>query len=299
MSPLRGNAVRVIDAHHHFWQRGRRDLAWLTRDREPLAGTHGPAELAGELAAAGVEGTVLVQAANTAGETQRMLRSATSAGFVEGVVAWTPLHRPEETGSVLQRCRTHPKFRGFRHITERYGDLGWLLADAPVASLGRIADAGCTFDVVAVGAEQLRTVAALADRIPELDLVIDHLGRPPVPERGWEPWASLIAEAAARPRVHAKVSVGLDILDSGWQWSGADLRPYVEHALSCFGTQRLMAASNWPVSLMGGAYRQVWETAAELLGSLAPDGRRAVLGGTAARFYRLPGQRAAAPEPEQ
>lgn len=281
--------MRRIDAHHHFWERGRRDLAWLTRGRQQLDRTYGPAQLERELQAAGVDGTVLVQAANTAEETRRVLCAAATTPFVAGAVAWTPLQRPGETETVLEGCRTNPKFRGFRHVNGRDADLGWLLGADALASLRRIAEEGCTFDVVAVGPGQLRTVLALADWVPDLDIAIDHLGRPPVPERGWEPWASLIADAAARPRVQAKVSVGLDLLERGWQFSGAELRPYVEHALSSFGPQRLMVASNWPVSLMGGSYRHAWETAADLLAHLGPVDRRVVLGGTAARFYRLSG----------
>lgn len=276
-----------IDAHHHFWNSGRRDLAWLTQGREPIARSYGPTELEGELRVAGVDRTVLVQASNTADETERVLRAATMTEYVAGAVAWAPLHRPYETATVLARCRTHPKFRGFRHVTTRDSDISWLLDKPAVASLRLIAQAGATFDVVPAGPEQLRTVIALADRLPELDIVIDHLGRPPVHEHAWEPWASLMEKAAMHPRIHVKVSVGFDLLNRGWQWSAERLRPYVEHTTTCFGPQRLMIASNWPVSLLGATYGEVWATAAKLVAPLTMADRGAVLGGTAARFYHL------------
>lgn len=82
--------------------------------------------------------------------------------------------------------------------------------------------------------------------------------------------------------------MGLDLLDRREQWPIGLVRPYVEHAVASFGPQRLMMASNWPVSLVSATYQQIWDDAAELFAPLTSAGREAVLGGTAARFYDLP-----------
>lgn len=276
-----------IDAHHHFWERGRPDLSWLVKDRDPLDRSYTPSDLRAELASTSVEGTVLVQASNDAAETERVLHAASDNEFVAAAVAWVPLHDPGRTAEALDVCGSNPKFRGIRHVTTGDSDPDWLLREEVLASLRLAAAKRVTLDVVAVGPRQLHAVVALAERVPDLGIVVDHLARPPLPEGGWEPWASLTQRLAALPQVHAKLSVGLDVLDRGWQWSAGQLRPYVDHAVDCFGPERLMFASNWPVCLLGATYRQIWDTAGELLASFAPPERDAVLGATATRFYRL------------
>lgn len=217
-----------------------------------------------------------------------VLQWASAVDFVLGAVVWAPLERPEETAAVLQRCRSHPKFAGVRHVTTRDAHPDWLVRDEVVESLTLLAEHGVPVDVVATGPRQLANVAAVAERVPELTLVIDHLGRPPLPEGGWQPWASLLARAAEHPRTYAKVSVGLDVLDEGSHWSADALGRYVDHAVGCFGAGRLMAASNWPVCLLGASYQSGWDRTRAVLRDLPVTDRAAVLGDTAATVYRPP-----------
>src|SRR5262249_50285464 len=83
------------------------------------------------------------------------------------------------------------------------------------------------------------------------------LGRPPLPERGWEPWATQVARAAEHRNVSIKLSIGLDII-MRWRWSTDELRRYSDHVLDLFTSNRVMAASNWPVILLGATYAQAW-----------------------------------------
>ncbi|MBW3603077.1 MAG: amidohydrolase, partial [Actinobacteria bacterium] len=156
-----------------------------------------------------------------------------------------------------------------------------------IESLTLLADAGATLDVVASGPDDLRRVADLAGRLPQLGVVVDHLGTPPLPEGGWEPWASLLRRVAEHPRAFAKVSAGVAVVSRWPRWSADELRPYVDHAVDCFGPDRLMFASNWPVVLLAGDYQRVWAGTNAMLAGLSPPEQAAVLGGTAARVYRL------------
>ena len=70
-------------------------------------------------------------------------------------------------------------------------------------------------------------------------------------------------------------------------WTAADLREVVEFAAELFGPDRLMFGSDWPVAELAGGYAKVRAELARLFAQLPPDGRDAVLGGTAARFYAL------------
>ena len=92
------------------------------------------------------------------------------------------------------------------------------------------------------------------------------------------------AELALRENVACKLS-GLPTDAERDRWTVDDLRPYVEHALACFGPDRLLYGSDWPVvNLAGGADR--WLAAVQtLLSQLEASERDAVLAGNAARVY--------------
>jgi L-fuconolactonase len=137
-----------------------------------------------------------------------------------------------------------------------------------------------------VNAAQFESVLDAGRRLPELKIVINHLGRPPIPEQGWEPWATQIARAAANRNMAVKLSIGIDIL-TRWRWSTQVIRRYSDHVLDLFSPERVMAASNWPVILLGASYAQAWNGIAALAAGLSEDGQRAVLGATAQRIYGL------------
>jgi L-fuconolactonase len=116
--------------------------------------------------------------------------------------------------------------------------------------------------------------------------VLNHLGRPPLPEKGWEPWASQMVKAAAFPNISAKLSVGGDVVWR-WKWSTEEIRRYSDHVMQHFGAERVMAGSNWPVVLLSGSFAEVWHGIENLLTGLSASERAAVLGGTAERVYRI------------
>jgi len=209
---------------------------------------------------------VLVQAQDTAAENARLAAYAASTPSVAGVVAWLP-HDP---------AAEIPPAVGVRRLVGRE-PLDWL----SVPLFEELAERGMAWDIVAVTAEQVRSVCALADAVPALRIVVDHLARPPLEGGPWEPWAERIRELARRPNVAMKVSVGIDALQV-WEWDARALARPVAHALECFGPERLMLASNWPVVLLRASYARAW---GDLAAACEED--EAVLGGTAVRWYRL------------
>ncbi|WP_326639832.1 amidohydrolase family protein [Nonomuraea fuscirosea] len=277
--------MAVVDAHQHFWNLETGSYPWLTPESGPIFRTFEPEELLPQLAAAGVDRTVLVQSMDSSADTGAMLAQADAYDVVGAVVGWVPLTRPEEAAGALERYRRHPKFAGIRHLIHDEPDPDWLLQDTVIEGLRLLAAADLPFDVVAVLPRHLEHVPVLAERVPGLRMVIDHLAKPPIREKGWEPWASLLARAAACPGVYAKVS-GLNTAAAP-DWTGEDLRPYVEHAVELFGPDRLMFGSDWPVVTLAGDYARVWRETRVALSGLDEAGKAQVLGGTATRFYRI------------
>ncbi|GAA2207875.1 amidohydrolase family protein [Nonomuraea monospora] len=278
--------MTVIDAHQHFWNLETGSYPWLTPDSGPIFRTFEPAELVPQLAAAGVDRTVLVQSMDSYADTDAMLAQADAYDVIGAVVGWVPLLRPEEAAQALERYRRHPRFAGIRHLIHDEPDPDWVLQEPVIEGLKLLADAGVPFDVVAVLPRHLEHVPVLAERVPGLRMVIDHLAKPPIRDKGWEPWASLLARAAECPGVYAKVS-GLNTAADAATWTGEDLRPYVEHALELFGPGRLMFGSDWPVATLAGDYAKVWRETQVALSGLGDAERAMVLGGTAAHFYRM------------
>jgi L-fuconolactonase len=279
--------VAVIDSHHHLWWTARRAHRWPDAVGDRLARDFTPEDLVPELRAAGVDGTILVQSLNDQEETREYLALAGTLAFVRGVVGWIPLDAPETVGRTIAERRARGPLVGIRHLTILNPDAAWLTGPRTLASLAEIARAGLVFEIVAVTRGQYDALGEVAKRVPELRIVIDHLGRPPIPEQGWEPWASLIREIAQHRNVAIKLSAGLDIV-MNWTWSTDAMRRYVEHVLACFGPDRVMAASNWPVVLLAATYQQAWRGIEDLISGLSPPERAVVLGGAAERIYGLP-----------
>jgi L-fuconolactonase len=116
--------------------------------------------------------------------------------------------------------------------------------------------------------------------------VLDHLGKPPI--RGSRPpsWAQNLTELALRPNVACKLS-GLPTEADRANWRTCDLAPYAEHAITCFGPDRLLYGSDWPLINLAGGLRRWFTAVEELLEDLDSSERDDILGCNAARIYGL------------
>lgn len=276
----------AIDAHLHLWDLEHGTYSWLSDAVAAINRTFTLAEAEPQLREAGVDGLVLVQAASTIEDSAAMFAVAAESPLVAGVVAWVDLLDPDRVGEQLDRWAGAGPLVGIRHLIHDEPDPDWLAQEQVRRSLGVLASRGLTFDVIGVLPRHLEHAVALADELPELRLVIDHLGTPPV---GAEPgdWGSLMDSLARRPNVFAKLS-GLTTLGPAGRASAADLRPYVDRALAAFGPSRLLYGGDWPVSTLATPYAETMATSRALLEPLTPAERDEVLAGTAARAYRLP-----------
>lgn len=275
----------MIDTHQHLWKPSERPYAWLEMAGPPLNADFGPELVAADVEAAGITGTVLVQAADSYEDTFYMLSVAASTPVVRGIVAWAPLDRSEEAAAALDLYAAAPAVRGIRVLNHNYGDPRWLLHREADAAIRSLPARGLALDVVAVVPEHLTMLAELAARHPALTLVLDHLAKPDVAGGGWEPWASLIAEVATHPNVNVKLS-GLNTASApGWTWH--DWLPYVEHAVAHFGSSRIMLGSDWPVSTLSGDFAGVWTAQREVIAHLSTQEQDDILFRTAVRTYSL------------
>jgi L-fuconolactonase len=272
-----------IDAHQHFWQIGRFDYAWMPPAPSPLREDHLPDRLAPLLEGNRFDGSVLVQAHTSHDETRWLLDLAAANEFILAVVGWVDLADPR-LGHTLDELQQHPKFKGVRHPAQDEPDERWLVRADVIAGLRELARRGLPYDLL-LRPRHLPLVPAVADLVPELRMVIDHIAKPRIAERVIDGWAQDIERAAALPQVYCKLS-GL-ITEAGDTWTAGDLRPYVRHVLRVFGPDRLMFGSDWPVCRLRGGFKQVLAAFTQSIGAQPEEVRERLLGGTAREFYNM------------
>jgi L-fuconolactonase len=277
-----------VDAHHHVWQLSRGDYGWLQPSDalRPIYRDFDLAALRPQLAAADIESTVLVQAAPTVDETHFLLEVARgSGGLVRGVVGWADLDRDDAPEHLVQ-LSTDPLLRSIRPMLQDLPDPEWILRPRVQRSLATLADIGVRFDAL-VKPRELGAVRHALERHPDLAAVVDHCAKPDIASGAWQPWADDLAGIARDTRACCKLS-GL-VTEAGRGWSADRLRRYVDHAIECFGTQRVLWGSDWPVLTLAASYAQ-WSDATDvLLVALSPAEQAAIRGENARRFYGLAG----------
>lgn len=276
----------TVDAHLHLWDLERVEYPWLTESLGPIHRTFTFEEAEPQLAQAGVDRVVLVQAANSDEDSQAMFDVASRSDRVAGVVAWVDLLDPAHAARQLDAWNVHPAFVGVRHLIHDEPDPDWLGRAEVHESLSLLAGRDLAFDVIGVLPRHLEHAVALAEKLPKLHLVIDHLGTPPVGASDSEPWRSLMSELAAHPNVFVKLS-GLTTLGPSGHAGARELQPYVDHVVTAFGANRVLYGGDWPVSTLAGSYADTWATANELIAGLSGADHSSVLGATAAAAYRL------------
>jgi L-fuconolactonase len=270
-----------IDAHHHLWTLARGDYGWLTPELKPIYRDFTLPDLAPHLAAAGIEGTILVQAAPTEAETMFLLEIAEGAEVVRGVVGWTDFDAADGV-TRIEALAARELLVSLRPMVQDIADDDWLLRPVLAPLLRAMARHHLVFDALVLP-RHLPRLLQVIDRHPDLTFVLDHFGKPHLATGEIADWRRDVALLAERPNIVCKLS-GL-VTEARPDWQIADLRPAVDHVLGCFGPRRVMWGSDWPVVNLAGDYAR-WLAAAEtLLADLSVDEQADVFGGTAARVY--------------
>jgi len=299
---------RIIDTHVHIWNFGQAKYSWLEGDESILNRNYALEELEPGRITAGITEGILVQAANNPEDTDWMLRVAADADWIKGVVGWVPLQDPLATGRILaEKYIRNPYFKGVRHLIHNEADPRWLLQDAVIESLRLLVEHDLPYDVVGIIPGHIRTALKVAEKVPGLKMVFDHLNQPPIGETvrigGNSPvwssypiatgerlgeWGELMKEAAGHKNFYVKIS-GLGTASGNFtEWKAVDLEPSVAFVMEHFGEDRCFCGGDWPVSLLAGSYEKVWEAYREIIRKLLDEeGCEKVLYTNASRFYRL------------
>jgi len=271
-----------VDAHQHFWHPARGDYGWLTADL-PIFRPYGPSDLLPHLRACRFDGTVLVQAAPSLGETEYMLGIADATRFVLGVIGWVDFDEPAHRRH-LERFARHPKLVAFRPMIQDLPDDAWMLRPGISWAFKALCELDLVFDAL-VKPRHLGALLTLMERHPDLATVIDHGAKPAIRAGEFASWAAMMKRLAHETPACCKLS-GL-ATEASPDWTVEELRPYIEYLIETFGSQRLLFGSDWPVATLATPYERWLETVEALTSALSPDERADLFGGTAARVYGL------------
>ncbi len=272
-----------IDSHQHFWKYSEAEYPWM-KAQWPIRRDYLPEDLAPELARAGLDGCVAVQARQSLEETRWLLELADGSPMIRGVVGWVDL-RSEQVEAQLELFAANPKLVGVRHVVQDEPDERFMLGKAFQRGISKLKGFGLSYDLL-VFPNQLSAAIELVGAFPDQSFVLDHLAKPAIRDGTLSPWDAHIRALALHPNVMCKVS-GM-VTEARWNgWQPADFPPYLDLVLEAFGPDRLMFGSDWPVALLAAQYEDVCSLVRGYFSQMGPEVEAKIFGLNAALFYKL------------
>jgi predicted TIM-barrel fold metal-dependent hydrolase len=277
--------MKRIDTHQHLWDLQQFPCSWCAGvpalNRSFLLDDYRSAAKN-----SGIEKTIFVECdvdePHGLTEAQHIQKLAENNPLIAGIVAAA---RPERADfpSQLEALLKLSKLRGLRRVLHVVPDA---TSQPPLfaENVRRLAPHRLTFDLCVL-ARQLPLGAALAKKCPDVQFVLDHCGVPDVKSRAFDPWRAHIKELAMLPNVACKVS-GL-VAYAGENWTLEDLRPWVEHVVACFGWERVVWGSDWPVCNLTASLERWVEAADALFSGVSPAEREFLFHKNAERIYHV------------
>ncbi|MSU71800.1 MAG: amidohydrolase [Opitutus sp.] len=278
----------IVDTHLHIWDTGRLRYPWLAN--VPLLNRNHSIEdyrhACGPIAVAKM---VFVQCecdfAQFQEEADWVTEVARTDPRIRGIVAWAPLEKGDAAEADVARLAANPLVKGIRRIIQFEPDMEFCLRPDFVRGVQRLARHGLSFDLC-INHRQLANTLELVRQCPNVRFILDHIGKPDIKVGRLDPWRAELRELARADNVVCKLS-GLVTEADFAKWTTADLRPYFDHVVDCFGLSRVMFGGDWPVSTQATDYPRWVTTLDELLRGSMPDELHRVYVRNAESFYRV------------
>lgn len=241
----------IIDTHTHFYDPSRpQGVPWPSADSELLYRTVLPEHYRVLAEPCGVTGTVVVEASAWLEDNQWILDLAADEPFIVGLVGH--VDPGEGFAEHIDRFAENPIFRGIRCGGGYLRDVeqGNFLQD-----MEKLVEKDLELDVL-IGKQQFGELCKLAQRLPGLRIVINHIAHGPIDGKAPDAeWLDGIRQAAEFPGIWMKVSAVLE--QSKVQPAPSDVdfyAPVLEAMWEAFGEDRLVYGSNWPVCERAGDF---------------------------------------------
>lgn len=282
----------IVETHIHFWQVTRPGgVPWPTPAEGPIFRDVLPPEYSAFAKSQGVVAAGIVEASGIVADNQWILDLVKNDPFYSFFVGNLEIGAPTFAAD-LARLAGDARFVGIRGYLTGPAE-GITLSAAQLTNLRDLADRGMTLDIISRGTKNPKSqVQALCTSVPNLRIIIDHLGGAtgPAPvDPTWE--ADIRRLAAACPNMYMKFSSFYDMYAPGDVVfaSPTDLASYKPHfdvLMSAFGQDRLVWGSNWPVITLHGSFEAQIAIAEAYLAPLGTGVRDKVMYKNALGFYR-------------
>jgi L-fuconolactonase len=276
---------RVIDTHTHFYDPTRPEgVPWPPKDT-PLYRRVLPADWRAVAEPHGIHETVVVEASPWVEDNQWILDLATDDRSIVGFVGNLDPRDAEFTKN-LSRFAKNPLFRGVRWRSDLVPidrDMNQLRTAAR-----HLAELDLELDLNGP-CETLPLAYRLAEAVPELRIVLNHLGASGDPQAIHPEWRANVTQIAMCPNVFMKVSALVEQVHEAPGQSPTDTnyyKPVLDHLWDCFGEDRLIFGSNWPVSDRGAPYDVVYKIVSEFFTSKGREATEKYFWKNARNAYR-------------
>ena len=273
----------IVDAHVHFWNFDPVRDSWINNAMEVIRRDFLPEDLEPVLEEYEVSGCVAVQADQSEAETAFLLALAEESPIIKGVVGWIDLKSPD-IEERLAGYLNEKKLKGFRHISEGEAD-GFLIQNDFVKGIKALQKHGYTYDIL-IKDHQLQEAIGLVDKVPGQVFILDHCAKPAIRTNNLAAWKKDIKIIAQNPNVHCKLS-GL-LTECNWNdWNEKDIFNCFDIVFDCFGTSRVLYASDWPVMLLAGNYGHWLGLVTKYTDRFAPEAIKMIFSQNTHRSYNL------------
>ncbi len=278
----------IIDSHIHLLDQKRFGYAWadgapaLKRDftSDDLAACAKPYE---------IEGFVFVEVdvdmPQYLDEAEWVDALAKSDRRVHGAVVCLPMERGAAIEPEMARIAKLKTTRGVRRLIQNQTDPEFVLKSRFLEAVRLLAKYDLSFDIC-IFHHQLPNSLEMVRRCPDVAFVLDHIAKPGIKAGLTDPWRAQIRQMAALPNVVCKLS-GLTTEADHRAWTREQLGPYIDHIIECFGPDRVMYGSDWPVSELAGAYVRWLETLDWATAGFSRADKRKLFRDNAITAYRL------------
>ncbi len=277
----------IVDTHVHLWHPKVLRYPWL----ENVPFLNRPYLLADYRNACGtinVEAMVFVQCdahpEDGLKETEWVTSLAKEDPRLKGIVAWAPLEKGDAAQPFLEKLADNPLVKGVRRLIQSES-LEFCVQPDFIKGVQMLENYGLNFDIC-IFHPQLANTIQFVKQCPDVQFILDHIGKPGIKGQIFEPWKREIKVLSEFPNVFCKIS-GLVTEADFEKWRPTDLKPYIDHVIECFGWERIIYGSDWPVAAQATDYPRWVNTLKWAVSGCSDDELKKLFHDNAVRFYRL------------
>ena len=277
----------IVDTHVHLWNPSLLNYGWI-KSVEKLNRQFLPSDFRDHCGSIQVDKMVFLEcdpnSKQFVDEAKWVVSLTDEEPRIKGIVAHAPLHKGVSAKDDLEKLVEIPLVKGVRRLIQSES-LGFCLDSQFVEGIQALSDFGLSFDLC-IFHPQLSQIVKLVRQCPQVQFVLDHIGKPGIKDGVLEPWRSELRQLGELPNIWCKIS-GLVTEADPENWTADDLKPYIDNVIEIFGFDRVMYGGDWPVSTLATTYPTWVETLDWALNGSSEDELHKLYRDNANTFYRL------------